>query len=170
LQALREEGFEATGYFDNPNIHPYREFQARLSAYRLMADREGLEAETREDYGLSGFLGAIKALDDSAYQAVSEERCRACYRLRLERAAIVCKNAGLQVFTTTLLVSPYQRHDLIREIGEKIGEAYGLNFLYRDFRPGFRSGQAMAREMGLYMQGYCGCVFSEFERYGGARK
>jgi len=167
LQALRGEGFEVSGYFDNPNIHPYREFQARMSAYRQVSDGEGLEADIREAYGLAPFLEAIKGLDPDAYQAVSEGRCRVCYRLRLERAAAACKSAGLQVFTTTLLVSPYQRHDLIRETGERVGEAWGLTFLYRDFRPGFRKGQDMAKEKGMYRQGYCGCIFSEYERYGG---
>jgi len=75
------------------------------------------------------------------------------------------KKIGYDAISTTLLVSPYQKHDEIRRLGEKISSVYGLEFLYRDFRVGFREGQAKARELGLYMQKYCGCVFSEEDRY-----
>jgi predicted adenine nucleotide alpha hydrolase (AANH) superfamily ATPase len=82
-------------------------------------------------------------------------------------AAKACMMEGMETFTTTLLVSPYQDHALIREMGDHIARAYGLRFLYKDFRIGFRQGQTKAREMNLYIQGYCGCIFSEYERYGG---
>jgi len=72
---------------------------------------------------------------------------------------------GYEAFTTTLLVSPYQNHELLKQVGEEMAEKYGVEFLYRDFRPGFREGQNEARQLGLYMQKYCGCVFSEEERY-----
>ena len=75
------------------------------------------------------------------------------------------KNTGYDAFTTTLLVSPYQNHDLLVQVAEEMAEKYQIEFLYRDFRPGFREGQAEARELGLYMQKYCGCVFSEEDRY-----
>ncbi len=71
------------------------------------------------------------------------------------------KNIGYDTFSTTLLISPYQNHDALKQIGEEMAQKYNLIFLYRDFRPGFREGQAEARELGLYMQKYCGCVFSE---------
>ena len=85
--------------------------------------------------------------------------------MRLEQTAKFAKENGYDVITTTLLVSPYQKHDVIHELGDKIAESYGLKFLYRDFRLGFREGQAKARELGLYMQKYCGCIFSEESRY-----
>jgi len=74
-------------------------------------------------------------------------------------------NTGYDAFTTTLLVSPYQNHELLIEVAEEMARKYNIEFLYRDFRPGFREGQAEARELGLYMQKYCGCVFSEEDRY-----
>lgn len=64
-----------------------------------------------------------------------------------------------------MLVSPYQNHEALKQVGEELAEKYGLEFVYRDFRVGFREGQAKARELGLYMQKYCGCVFSEEDRY-----
>ena len=75
------------------------------------------------------------------------------------------KKIGYDSFSTTLLVSPYQNHELLKEIGEQLGKKYGIEFVYRDFRVGFREGQAKARELGLYMQKYCGCIFSEEDRY-----
>ena len=95
-----------------------------------------------------------------------ENRCvKYCYRVRFEQTARYAKEHGYDTFSTTLLISPYQNHNALKKIGEEMAEKYGLNFLYRDFRPGFREGQAEARELGLYMQKYCGCVFSEEMRY-----
>lgn len=75
------------------------------------------------------------------------------------------KKTGYDSFSTTLLVSPYQNHEALKKLGEKLAKEYGLEFVYRDFRVGFREGQTKAREQGLYMQKYCGCVFSEEDRY-----
>ncbi|MFZ5689415.1 MAG: epoxyqueuosine reductase QueH [Bacillota bacterium] len=83
----------------------------------------------------------------------------------LKEAARAAKEGDFPAFSTTLLVSPWQKHELIAEIGREMAEKYGVQFLYRDFRPGFRVGRARAREMGLYSQKYCGCIFSEKERY-----
>lgn len=167
LEVLRQEGFEVQGYFYNPNIHPYREFKARLDSYRQMAAARDLPVQVEEDYGLAAFLEEMQDKDPGVYQAKSAERCQTCYRLRLKKAAQACRQAGLKVFSTTLLVSPYQQHEMIKEAGEQAAAAAGVTFLYRDFRSGFRQGQQKARALNLYMQGYCGCVFSEYERYGG---
>ena len=94
-----------------------------------------------------------------------DHRCGHCYRLRLEQTARYAAAHGFDSFTSTLFVSPYQNHDLLRQTAEAAAARYGVAFLYRDFRPGFRQGQQEARELGLYMQKYCGCVFSEEERY-----
>lgn len=169
LEELRGEGFRLSGFFYNPNIHPYRELASRLASYQRIAEEEGLETVIEGGYGLAPFLTAINDFGESAYQPKSEERCGVCYRLRLEKTALACREAGIKIFTTTLLVSPYQNHELIKAMGERVAAEYGLTFLYRDFRPGFRHGMAKAKERGLYRQGYCGCIFSEYERYGGER-
>ncbi|MBS6511702.1 MAG: epoxyqueuosine reductase QueH, partial [Clostridiales bacterium] len=80
-------------------------------------------------------------------------------------AAKYAAEHGFASFSTTLLISPYQNHELLRQTGERAAEQYGVSFLYRDFRPYFKEGQQRAREMELYMQKYCGCIFSEEERY-----
>jgi predicted adenine nucleotide alpha hydrolase (AANH) superfamily ATPase len=87
-----------------------------------------------------------------------------CYSLRLDKVAKYAKDNGFDAFTTSLLVSPYQKHDLIKELGEKFALKYNIKFYYQDFRPFFREGQAMAKEMGLYRQKYCGCIVSYNER------
>ena len=82
------------------------------------------------------------------------ERCRYCYESRMEVVAKTAKEKGFDAFTTTLLVSPYQKHDMLKEVCIEMSKKYDINFLYVDFRPGFREGQQIARDMGLYMQKY----------------
>ena len=94
-----------------------------------------------------------------------ENRCVKCYEMRLFEAARQAKEGGFDSFTSSLFISPYQQHELMREVAERAAAEYGVEFLYRDFRPWFRAGQERARELGFYMQKYCGCVFSEEERY-----
>jgi predicted adenine nucleotide alpha hydrolase (AANH) superfamily ATPase len=93
------------------------------------------------------------------------QRCKYCYQSRLEQTAAQAAALGCEAFSTTLLISPYQQHQQIRELGEQVAKRYGLHFFYRDWRPHFRAGQAAARDLGLYMQKYCGCIYSEKERY-----
>lgn len=160
LQALQQEGFHIEGFFSNPNIHPYREYIERLNSYKLLAELKSLPVHINDAYGLEPFVDALKAGHYS-----SEDRCPVCYRLRLEATAQKALELGKDGFSTTLLVSPYQNHELIRTLGEAIGKNLGIPFIYRDFRPGFREAQKEARALGLYMQSYCGCVFSEYDRY-----
>lgn len=158
IDSLREEGIEPDVYWYNPNIHPYMEYKARRDCLKEYTKQIQVKAIFEEDYGLVPFCQKVsKHL---------EARCQMyCYPVRLEQTAKYAKEHGYDAFSTTLLVSPYQKHDIIREIGERVAEKYGLTFLYRDFRVGFRQGQAKARSWGLYMQKYCGCIFSEEMRY-----
>ena len=94
-----------------------------------------------------------------------DDRCAYCYESRLFAAAKYAAEHGISSFSTTLLISPYQNHELLRQTGERAAQEYGVSFLYRDFRPYFKEGQQRARELELYMQKYCGCIFSEEERY-----
>ena len=157
IETLREEGIEPVGYWFNPNIHPYTEYKSRRGALREYAAEKGVELIERDEYGLREFVRATVADIDG--------RCGYCYAVRLYAAAEEAARRGLSSFTTSLLISPYQKHELIRQTAERAAEEHGVDFLYRDFRPYFREGQARAREHGLYMQKYCGCIFSEEERY-----
>jgi predicted adenine nucleotide alpha hydrolase (AANH) superfamily ATPase len=110
-----------------------------------------------DEYGLRDFMSEV-------YPNV-EDRCKKCYKIRIEKTASVASADGYDAFTTTLLISPYQAHDLIKSICEEAAAKYKIDFLYKDFRPLFRESQAQARSMGIYMQQYCGCIFSEEDRY-----
>ncbi len=158
IDELRSENIEPTVYWFNPNIHPYMEYKARRDCLKEYTKSINVEAIFEENYGLDDFCkNVVKSLDT---------RCQDyCYPVRLEQTAKYAKENGFDTISTTLLVSPYQKHDIIKNLGEKIAKKYGIEFLYRDFRLGFREGQAKARELGLYMQKYCGCIFSEESRY-----
>lgn len=158
IDSLREEGIEPTVYWFNPNIHPYMEYKARRDCLKEYTESIGIQAIFEENYGLKNFCKNV--INDL------EKRCQAyCYPVRLEQTAKYAKENGYDSFSTTLLVSPYQNHEMLIKVAEQMAEKYGIKFLYRDFRVGFREGQAKARELGLYMQKYCGCVFSEEDRY-----
>ncbi len=154
IDSLREEGIEPTVYWFNPNIHPYIEYKARRDTLKKYTKDIKINSIFEEDYGLKDFCkNVINNL---------ENRCKNyCYPVRLEKTAKYAKENGYDTFSTTLLISPYQKHEAIKEVAEEIAKRYELKFLYRDFRIGFKEGQAKARELGLYMQKYCGCIFSE---------
>ena len=157
VKTLREEGTEPVGFWYNPNIHPFTEYRSRRNCLREYAQGIGLELIEKDEYGLRPFVRAVAG--------DIEGRCGYCYACRLEETARYAADHGFAAFSTTLLVSPYQDHGAITAAAQRMADRYGVAFLYRDFRPGFRQGQAKARELGLYMQKYCGCVFSEEERY-----
>ena len=161
---------DVTGLFYNPNIHPETEFYKRLdSAKKLFAD-SGSELIIREDYMRreweefeSGAPLPGTQRQGAAYPPteIKSPRCAMCYRVRLSYTAKYAADNGYGAFSTSLLISPYQDHALITEICREQARAYGTEFYYFDFRSYFRDGQKLAREMGLYRQKYCGCIFSQ---------
>ncbi len=154
---LRSQGYEVMGYFYNPNIHPYSEYIKRREALQQYASEVDLKVIYDEDYNPVEYFHGITYREN--------RRCLFCYRMRLEKAAHIARKGKFDVFTSTLLVSKFQKHELIREIGEETGEKYGVPFLYQDFRAGFKTTGERSRAMGLYRQQYCGCLYSEMERY-----
>ena len=158
LKALRSEGIEVEGIFTNPNIHPLLEFRKRLKALKLYLESDHLPMIFDEAYGLERFVTEI-------YHPEPLQRCEACYEARLRRTAEVARAGECDSFTTTLLISPYQHHDLIRKVSERVAAELGVPFLYRDFRPFHDDAHAEAKRRCLYRQQYCGCCFSEYERY-----
>ena len=158
IDTLRKEDIEPTVYWFNPNIHPYMEYKARRDCLKEYTKNIHVEAIFEENYGLDDFCrNVINNL---------QTRCKEyCYPVRLEQTAKYAKENGYTHFSTTLLVSPYQNHEALIEVANQMAKKYNIEFLYRDFRVGFREGQAKARELGLYMQKYCGCIFSEESRY-----
>jgi len=159
IDPLRQEGIELVAFWYNPNIHPWKEYQARRDCLLSYAPAIGMEVRVLEDYGLREFVTHV------VENGELDHRCAYCYSHRLEGTARYAAEHGFRAFTSTLLASTYQDHDAIAEAAERYAKEYGVEFLYRDFRPNFRAGNQRARELGFYMQKYCGCVFSEQERY-----
>jgi epoxyqueuosine reductase len=156
-ELLREEGYEVTGFFFNPNIHPYQEYAKRRDTVVQYSEKTGLRMMYRDEYLLETFLRNVAHRET--------ERCGYCYSLRLETAAREAKAGCFDAFSTSLLYSIYQNHSLIRETGERLAAEIGIPFLYEDFRPGWRKGIEVSKALGLYRQKYCGCIYSEKERF-----
>jgi len=163
VSSLRAQNIECELFWFNPNIHPYTEYKARLESLREFAANEKLNLRLTGEYGLRFFLKEVIQQIDEIQRAPT--RCEKCYKMRLEKTASVAAAEGFTAFTTSLLISPYQDHDAIKRAGEEAAEKYGVKFFYYDFRPLFRESRSAAREKGFYMQKYCGCIFSEEERY-----
>lgn len=140
IETLRNEGIEPTLYWYNPNIHPYKEYEERRDTLKEYSKMININAIFEEDYGLKNFCKNV--IDDL------DNRCsNYCYKVRLEQTAKYAKEHGYDAITTTLFVSPYQKHETIKKIASEIAKKYDLEFVYRDFRVGFREGQAKAREL-----------------------
>ena len=157
LRTLRNAGHTVTGFFYNHNIHPYREYCRRRDAVVQMAELEGMPLIMRDEYDLEVFLASVADDPDS--------RCSYCYASRLRATAQAAAAGGFDAFTASLLYSRYQKHDEIKALGEQIGQEFGVAFHYQDFRPGWQEGIRLSKELGLYRQQYCGCIYSEKERY-----
>ena len=158
IDTLRKEGIEPTLYWYNPNIHPYTEYKARRDCLKEYANSINVQAIFEEDYGL----------DEFCREAVKDLKARCtnyCYPVRLRKTFEYAKENGYDTVTTTLLYSIYQKHDFIKVYMEKLSKEFEIDFLYRDFRVGFWEGHQKAHDIGLYMQKYCGCIFSEEDRY-----
>ncbi len=162
IENLRKENIEPTLFWYNPNIHPFTEYRSRKNALIEYAKEMQLEVIIDDDYGLRSFVSAVTPNFNT--------RCEYCYTERLNKTANYAMNNGYDAFSTTLLISPYQNHDRIKQISEKISDDTKIKFLYKDFRPYFREGQNIARSLNIYMQKYCGCIFSEEDRYVKSKK
>ncbi|HOP73177.1 MAG TPA: epoxyqueuosine reductase QueH [Thermoclostridium caenicola] len=150
-----EQGLEMTGLYFNPNIHPWEEFEKRKESVIAMS----------EDYGVPVAVNDLNQLDHWQNSLTAEKpgRCAYCYAVRLEEAARYARETGHDVFTTSLLISPYQDHDLIVRTAKKAAARHGVRFYYEDFRPLYRAGRERARGKHWYMQKYCGCIYSYTE-------
>jgi len=157
LEILKGENIKVRGYFYNPNIHPYQEFRKRIAAVEQLAAMIDLQVEYNWEYGLREYLRQVVFHEDN--------RCRLCYAMRLRAVVEQAVKMRADAFTTTLLYSRYQNHEMIRRQAEDLAGQYKIPFLYQDFRAGWQQGIDMSKEMGLYRQSYCGCIYSEQERY-----
>lgn len=157
VQTLQGEGYEVTGLFYNPNIHPLQEYLKRRDGCLEVAERLGFKVIVKDDeYRPQDWVRDIAFRENN--------RCFHCYSRRMERTSQIARRGAFSFFTTTLLYSKFQKHDEIAGLGRDL-ETPKSRFLYRDFREGWKSGIEQSREWGIYRQQYCGCLFSEYERY-----
>lgn len=157
-EVLTAKGFKVQGFFYNPNIHPFSEYKKRLQALKDYSCRSADEI-TYAEYDFQNFFRVV------VNHETTPKRCKLCWDIRLKKTAIFAKENGFDYFSTTLLVSPYQDIDLIKDIAEKIAKEHSIKFYFENFRSGFRKAHTQAREKGIYCQKYCGCIYSEKERY-----
>jgi epoxyqueuosine reductase len=161
LEPLRSSD-RFTLFFYNPNIQPLIEFRRRMTSVQTLADREKLDLIVDDRYDAPEFLRRTSPW-------ARPERCIECWRLRLAETARVAAERGYGAITTTLLASEHQDHEAVRRVGEDAAAARGIRFFYADWRPLAAHGHDIARRMSLYRQQYCGCLFSEEERFAPTR-
>jgi predicted adenine nucleotide alpha hydrolase (AANH) superfamily ATPase len=159
VEKLVGDGHEVAGFFSNPNVHPFVEFRRRMKALKVLQERIPFRVLYDDAYGLEDWLEAVR------WSGPREDRCADCYRLRLGRTAEAAARNGCEAFATTLMASTHQDQALIRSVAEECARAHGVEFLAEDWRPLSERGHERARQMRLYLQNYCGCIFSEWERF-----
>jgi epoxyqueuosine reductase len=157
IRVLRQDAAKVIGFFYRHNIHPYSECLRRQETLEDYAGQVDLKVIYQEGYDLEGFLRNV------AYREAN--RCTYCYHDRLHSTALTARHGKFDGFSTTLLYSKFQKHETIKSIGEAVGRSVGVPFYYRDFRLGWKEGVDESKRLGLYRQQYCGCVYSEKERF-----
>lgn len=182
VKLLRSEKHDLTGFWFNPNIHPKEEYNLRLDSLKSLSNKWKFEVLYMEEYtpeeyfrmfnitdhelinnpGSSGWNGSDSSRGFNT--PPFRERCKSCYQLRLEKTAGHAHDHGYDAFSTTLLISPYQDFEQIVSTGKALADKYNILFHLNDYRPHFRDAAALAKELGLYRQKYCGCIFSREER------
>jgi epoxyqueuosine reductase len=157
LQSVLFKGIDVKGLWFNPNIHPYTEYVKRLESMQKLQGLWSFDVEYIDRYPLDNFLKSIVAQ--------GENRCAVCYTIRLDKTAETAKKMRFDGFTTSLLVSPYQKFAMINEVGKEMSGKHGIAFYSEDFRSGWHISRKLSTELGLYRQNYCGCIYSEMERF-----
>lgn len=160
------EYFEITVFYYNPNITEAAEYRRRADEQRRLIAQMPLPRAVRfleGPYCPEAFLELAKGLEGLPEGG---ERCRRCYRMRLQQTAETAAAGGFDCFATTLSISPYKDAQTLNELGAEIGRAAGVEYLYADFkkRDGYRRSCELSKQYGLYRQNYCGCRFSRPQR------
>jgi epoxyqueuosine reductase len=157
IKHLRHEGADVMGFFYRDNIHPWLECRRREETLREYAEKIDLPVIYQKGYDIEAFLRNV------AFRETN--RCQYCYHDRLKTTAILAKRGQFDYFTSSLLYSKFQQHEVIKSIGDAIGKSIGLPFFYHDFREGWKEGVDTSKQLNMYRQPYCGCIYSEKERF-----
>jgi len=161
FRTLTEE-FEVVGFFYDPNIQPQEEYEARLCDAQRLAALYGFRLITGE-YDVERWKGSIAGFEE---EKEGGERCKICYRVRLQRAARAAVEEGCEYLATTLTISPHKKASIINPIGEEEAGRAGVEFFPADFKKkdGFKLSCRLSRELNLYRQDYCGCIYGLKQR------
>jgi len=157
IEEAKKDFLDVTTFFYNPNIHPKTEHDKRKNECEKFFNSEDIDMISPE-YAASDYFTRITEDEDPP------DRCRICWDIRMEKSAVFAKEKEFDLFTTTLLGSPYQNHEILKTICERLSKEKRIDFYYKDFRTGFKQAHRLARDKGIYCQRYCGCVFSIVER------
>ena len=155
--------FKITVLYYNPNISPVEEYEKR-KAEQIRLINEGDWKNPIEimdcDYEGDKYTAAVKGLEN---EPEGGARCRVCFGLRLDEAARLARANDFDYFVTTLSISPLKDARLLNEIGNKLGEMYGIKYLPSDFkkREGYKRSIELSRRYNLYRQNFCGCKYSK---------
>lgn len=155
----RREGWEVSAFWYNPNIHPYSEHQRRRESMERLAEEIDLPLIIAEGYDMPEYFRRVAGKES--------RRCQICFDLRLGVTAAKAQENGFDAFSTTLLISPHQQHEILLKTGNQIAENKNIDFLYTDLRKRYSDSRHITKSMNLYRQQYCGCIYSEWERYAG---
>ena len=160
VSRLLEEGYSVTAWFMNPNVQPLAEYLRRREAAGQCAEHFGIPIlYADETWDITRWLRAVQGRDEAP------ERCAYCVTSRVQACYQACRDLGFDCVSTSLLYSRYQPHEVIAQAGRTLAAETGIPFVYRDFRSDWQAGIDLSRTLGLYRQPYCGCVYSEAERY-----
>ncbi len=145
------------GFFYKHNIHPYTECLKRQDTLQIYARLIDLRVIYQQGYQPEDFLRNVVFRES--------ERCSYCYYDRMRSTALIAKRGKFDYYSTTLLYSKFQKHEMVKAIGESVGKSVGVSFYYHDFREGWKQGIEESKRLNMYRQQYCGCIYSEKERY-----
>ena len=157
IEYWRAQGYEVSALWYNPNIHPFTEHNLRLEAMKSLSRNMSFPLEIVEGYDFQEYFRRV-----AGHEA---QRCSFCFELRLSRVAQKAAELGIAAFTSSLLISPHQKHETAKAIAEKVASQIGISFLYADLRKRYSDSRHITKPMELYRQQYCGCIYSEYERY-----
>ena len=157
VQTLRDGSMDVMGFFYRHNIHPFSECLKRQETLERYAQHIDLRVIYQAGYELENFIQNV------VYRET--DRCHYCYHDRLRTTALMAKRGKFDYFSTTLLYSKFQNHEMIKSIGQAVGQSAGIPFFYEDFRTGWKAGIQTSKDLELYRQKYCGCIYSEKERF-----
>ena len=158
ISYLKDMGYDVVAYFYNPNIHPKEEYERRLDAEKKLCKHFDIELVEAE-YNQTEYFEYVKGLKNEPEKGL---RCDKCFELRLRKTAQFAESCGINLFTTSIVISPHKNFERISKIGEQIASEYRLNYVAIDFKKkdGFLKTNRISRELELYRQNYCGCLFS----------